>query len=184
MPFSTKFWGKCSIFSLSDRGKFTLKTHDNSWSQLRTRMYSMHDSLSTPPSPKSTFSDDQTTNHGPESYFVPDLQATLNSYQGNIPILFTRIQYLVYRVCLYRSGASAKKLTWGHSNTVYLLMKNFRNPRARQPTNHYFEQRRATTKTGKNPSLSIEPWWKGPGLRLIARWSFFECAKFSRIFLK
>lgn len=42
---------------------------------------SMHDSLSTPPSPKSTFSDDQTTNHGPESYFVPDLQATLNSYQ-------------------------------------------------------------------------------------------------------
>ena len=46
----------------------------------------MHDSLSTPPSPKSTFSDDQTTN--PESadhFFVPDLQATLmNSNQGNI----------------------------------------------------------------------------------------------------
>ena len=76
-----------------------------------------------------------------------------------------------------------EKLTWGHSNTVYLLMKNFRNSRARQPTNHYFEHRRATTKTGKNPSLSIEPWWKGPGLRLIARWSFFECAKFSRIIL-
>ena len=58
----------------------------------------MHDSLSTPPSPKSTFSDDQTTN--PESadhFFVPDLQATLmNSNQGNIhtlpPLLFAQIQ--------------------------------------------------------------------------------------------
>ena len=53
----------------------------------------MHDSLSVPPSPKSTFSDDQTTNHGPESYFVPDLPATLNSYQGNI--LFTHFQYMI-----------------------------------------------------------------------------------------
>ena len=64
--------------------------HDNSWSHIRTRIESMHDSLSTPPSPKSTFSDDQTTN--PESadhYFVPDLQATLmNSNQGNSPLLF------------------------------------------------------------------------------------------------
>lgn len=55
----------------------------------------MHDSLSTPPSPKSTFSDDQTTN--PESadhFFVPDLQATLmNSNQGNIhALLFAHIQ--------------------------------------------------------------------------------------------
>lgn len=44
---------------------------------------SMHDSLSVPPSPKSTFSDDQTTNNVPESYFVPDLPATLDAYREN-----------------------------------------------------------------------------------------------------
>ena len=97
MPFSMKFWGTCSIFSVL----FSLSSSEimnNSWSKIRTRIESMHDSLSTPPSPKSTFSDDQTTN--PESadhYFVPDLQATLmNSNQGNIHtlprLLFAQIQ--------------------------------------------------------------------------------------------
>ena len=55
----------------------------------------MHDSLSTPPSPKSTFSDDQTTNQeSADHFFVPDLQATLmNSNRGNIHLLlFANIQ--------------------------------------------------------------------------------------------
>ena len=48
---------------------------------------------------------------------------------------------------------------------VYLLMKHFRNWRARQPTNHYFEQPR-TAATGKNcppipdpnQGMTLIPW--------------------------
>lgn len=59
---------------------------ENDVDAILDEVLSMHDSLSSPPSPKSTFSDDQTTN-GPESadqYFVPDLPVTLmNSNQEN-----------------------------------------------------------------------------------------------------
>lgn len=72
---------------------------ENDVDAILDEVLSMHDSLSTPPSPKSTFSDDQTTN--PESadhYFVPDLQATLmNSNQeieepDNQPIIISSNQ--------------------------------------------------------------------------------------------
>jgi len=72
---------------------------ENDVDAILDEVLSMHDSLSTPPSPKSTFSDDQTTN--PETadhYFVPDLQATLmNSNQeieeqDNQPIIISSNQ--------------------------------------------------------------------------------------------
>ena len=165
MPFSTKFWGTCSIFSVL----FSLSSSEimiYSWSQIRTRIESMHDSLSTPPSPKSTFSDDQTTN--PESadhYFVPDLQATLmNSNQGNIHTL------PLYYLPKYSRGGGVRTVpTRGDLKPlqipVYLLMKHFRNWRARQPTNHYFEQPRTAATgnncppiPGPNQGMTLIPW--------------------------
>ena len=85
----------------------------------------MHDSLSTPPSPKSTFSDDQTTN--PESadhFFVPDLQATLmNSNQGNIHALLFASHGGGVKTVPTRGASDLKPL----QILVYLLMKHFRN---------------------------------------------------------
>jgi hypothetical protein len=46
---------------------------------------SMHDSLSTPPSPKSTFSDDQITSNEAENKFVPDIEPTLRNVYEDIP---------------------------------------------------------------------------------------------------
>jgi len=68
---------------------------ENDVDAILDEVLSMHDSLSTPPSPKSTFSDDQTTNPGLENanqYFVPDLQATLmnsNQEPDNQPIIIS-----------------------------------------------------------------------------------------------
>ena len=148
MPFSTKFWGKCSIFSLSDRKKFTrkimIKLHDHSLKHEYTACTTVFQLL--PLQNLLFLMTKQPTTDQKVTLFLISKQ-----HWTRTKVLFAHIQY---RVCLYRSGASA--LTWGHSNTVYLLMKNFRNSRARQPTNHYFEQRRATTKTGKNSST--DPW--------------------------
>merc|ERR1719447_2636047 len=72
---------------------------ENDVDAILDEVLSMHDSLSTPPSPKSTFSDDQTTNpESADNYFVPDLQATLmNSNQeieeqDNQPIIISSNQ--------------------------------------------------------------------------------------------
>jgi len=72
---------------------------ENDVDAILDEVLSMHDSLSTPPSPKSTFSDDQTTNQeSADHFFVPDLQATLmNSNQeiaeqDNQPIIISSNQ--------------------------------------------------------------------------------------------
>lgn len=56
---------------------------ENDVDAILDEVLSMHDSLSSPPSPKSTFSDDQTTNvpESADQYFVPDLP--MNSNQEN-----------------------------------------------------------------------------------------------------
>ena len=149
MPFSTKFWGTCSIFSVlfslssseimiirDQRLEHGLKACTTVFQLLP--LQNLHFLMTKPPTQK----------------LLTIILFLISKLHWWTRTKVTYIPYPVYYLPKYSHGGGVRTVpTRGDLKPlqipVYLLMKHFRNWRARQPTNHYFEQPR-TAATGKN----------------------------------